>query len=241
MYRSICMYVLFALPAMADLAGIPTYRYFYTCDSGVVDCVNFDRNHNYFGDYGMSGVVPANWPDGVDGGGLWVAVSNHKGEVFGLVFSETGHGLAYGYGGQVVCVGGLRFDCTDLDWAAIGINDNGLYVFDTGHGPCIGFGFDGIADLGGCDIAEYSVLDVPNFPKYSLVYALGINDENQVLATVELCTFDGCAPGGPITGVFSPTPVPEPSLPGVLAAILSACIVLARRKERNRRRVGEVL
>ena len=58
MFKLALTLTLLALPATATtddiLKGIPTYRYFYSCDSGVVDCVNFDRNNTLNGDFGWA-------------------------------------------------------------------------------------------------------------------------------------------------------------------------------------------
>jgi hypothetical protein len=100
------------LPAMADtfpVSGIPTYRYFYTCDSGVVDCINFDRNQDYYGNFGTNGTVPTNWI-GSGPADFKAFVSNENGEVLGKLHTTTGGALSYGYQGVVTC---LRGSCND--------------------------------------------------------------------------------------------------------------------------------
>src|SRR5579862_2022625 len=98
------------LPAKADLVEIPTYKYFYTCASGVENCATFDLNHNFYGGFGLANVVPTNWPSPVTYcsvtvtpscyGGFLAIMSNKEGEVLGKAESTTGGGLAYGFNGQ---------------------------------------------------------------------------------------------------------------------------------------------
>ena len=251
MLKLILTLTLLATPAMATtddtLKGIPTYRYFYSCNSGVVDCVNFDRNNTLNGDFGWGlnpgtnicsqdpsapacAVIPTNWPAGASYcwidyngpcyGGFRLLMSNKEGDVLGYAGSTTGDALTYGSNGQLTCL----FSCNDANWGPGGINDNGLYVFFTGINGYIGYGSNEFASL-----IPGGALDLRNF--HSAIYDVeprGINDANQILVKL-----DTPGPGGGM-GVLSPTELdlPEPSGLILLATVVCFCIVLLRRKRR---------
>jgi len=207
-----CFLTLLTAPAMADLTSIPTYSYFYTCDSGFVDCGAFPEHWN--GDFGLSGLQPVNWPgDGLGTGRFNPAASNAEGEVIGNVtasfFAEPLPG--YGVNGTVYFVLADGAICPDLEEQAVDINNNGLYVFASlGEG-----GSFSLIGLGQTATELSSVIDVPGI---LTAVPLGINDENQVLADA----FSGL--DSSVEGVFSPFPVtvPEPSSLYLLITVVCA-------------------
>jgi hypothetical protein len=219
--------VFVAVPSVAD--PFPTYQFFYTCASGVVDCGNFDRNDNNLGDFGMTGIVPTNWPAGQPTGGLNVLMSNKEGQVLGYAASTTGNAIVYGFDGHVTCVGG----CNDENFQPEGINDNGLFLF---NGPppcfpygCIGFGSQANSALPPAieALTDPGVVDLVNFTLPGAVdntTLLGINDQNQILLTYDFSS------GQSITGVLSPSTVPEPPSVALLITAIGVCGALRRRR-----------
>jgi hypothetical protein len=201
------------------LPGIPLYRYFYSCSSGVVDCVNFDRNQNYYGDFGMNGLVPTNWGNGP--ASFHVDMSNKRGEVIGRVNAINADSMAYGLNGVVMCVAG---GCRDMADHPVALNDNGLFLFYSGYGPScayIGYGFNEIAELGpstmgvgtSCGLADVLHLSNFQFGEIRGVGTLGINNDNQILANI-------LTEQGPVQGVLSPSAVPEPTTLALLTTVL---------------------
>lgn len=80
-------------PAAAD--SFPTYNYFYSCDSGVVDCSTFQPH--YYGDFGMTDPpVVIGLPSGDYFGKSTVIASNVLGEVIEDTLEESGSEMAYG-------------------------------------------------------------------------------------------------------------------------------------------------
>jgi hypothetical protein len=199
------------LPALAD--PLPTYNYFYTCSSGVENCTTFDRSNNYYGDFGMNGLVPVNWPPSVMPALTFKAkISNKEGQALGYVYNTTGGALAYGSDGIVTCL----FSClNDETYPVFGLNDNGLYVFQLNlPGVWIGLGTTEFARLGDVFL-NYSFSVPVDFEP------LGINDANQILVRFSDATGSGAFSGD---GILSPTSIPEPSSIALVATVIGVLV-----------------
>lgn len=220
--RSILAICLFAFavvtPAAAD--SFPTYSYFYSCDSGVVDCSTF--HSHYYGDFGMANPpVVIGLPSYI--GIASVIASNVLGEVIEDVRESTGSEEGYGVGGHV-----YDLDCCDANVISGDINNEGVYVF----GPVNGGGFG--LSIGSDGTRRLASVDPGNMPtgflgsiSYTTVDA--INESDQVLVDLLI--------GDPLTGsrteergVFSPFAVPEPSSLCLLLTILLGSAWIARQR-----------
>lgn len=236
-FLSVFAILLVAKPAVADMAEIPTYKYFYSCDSGVENCATFDKGQTYYGDFGMNGLIPTNFNVNEGPIGGFVAIfSNTEGEVLGKNMGETSRIVSYGVGGTIVCVGPQSYGCRDTDDIPEGINENGLYIFASSSGlPCgyVGLGFRTFDPLGPCDRSGVTFPDILklgnfNLPDGDFARPLGINNENQIL--VDIADQDGRT----LTeGIISPTPVPEPSIFALLTAVLCAFILVVKKRMRT--------
>jgi hypothetical protein len=192
------------LPVFAD-----EYRYFYPCDSGVVDCGSFQKH--WYGDFGLAGASVNLDPFGSGPGSYYPSASNVLGETIGNItwpfqIPVPGYGVS---GGQPFCIP-LDGACViDIDGVApVDINNNGTFLFTGLNDPffnLIGFG------------STMSRLELPLIPylggRLLFVSAgglYGINDANQILANVVV--LGGTAGGDEVEGVLSPFQVsPEPS------------------------------
>jgi len=89
--RSVLLVLTLALPIWAD--PFPTYSYFYSCDSGVVDCTAFPRH--WYGDYGMNGIAPDSEYPGFQ---FHATASNVRGEAIGADVGGTPVAFEAAYG-----------------------------------------------------------------------------------------------------------------------------------------------
>ncbi len=207
--------LLWALPLNADgipSPGIPPYNYFYTCDSGIVNCETaFPPIYDSTGVGDIAQYDDAPIPLG---GFLGTAYfhpefSNNLGEVLGIVSVPDqdlpAEPYALGVDGQIICLPGapglppglgcLTDEEQTLPYPGPALNDNGLYII---NGPAAygGIGFEGQIDMNPSD-------DLYRLTGDFVFSYLAINDQNQLLVESD----------NGMEGVLSPfqVVVPEPS------------------------------
>jgi hypothetical protein len=211
----------------ADIA-IPTYSYFYTCASGVIDCNTGFQNHNY----GIAGPgFPVTGPGPPLESGFYSPVAtNPRGESVGFIgwsqFVAPGYESATG---QVYCVYPGKLvpttssgTCTDDSIYPRDILDDGLYTFNGDIGPLIGSGPD--------VMFLESALNLP-FLVFGVDSILGMNDQDQLLVNLELLSPTETGPKTAL-GVLSPFAVPEPFSVVLLLTVIAALVVACRWRRR---------
>jgi hypothetical protein len=208
MLRLLPILLLSAVALWGD--SFPTYSYFYSCDSGLVDCAAFPRHHN--GDFGMSGLQYISPTSAFDGlAEITISESNTRGEVIGSAFFANApvaySAPIYGFAGNLFCFGGAG--CTDSLIHPIDINNSGLSLWS----------FDGIPSLASAsNVVPLDIhLDGVKVSPSIGFMLLGINDSDQLLAVLP----------GRGEGVLSPfeiPAVPEPSSVFLLVTVGTAAL-----------------
>jgi len=208
--RSLQLLVLALLTIAARADGIPAYPYFYTCESGVVDCSGFGMH----GGGGWSNGLPSiGFPElalsfGLNGY-LQVTAANSRGEAIGTIYggSLVGSGLAgyAGLDGQSYC---LRY-CGEYTYP-VDINNNGLFLFNSAGSGFAQIGFGSAVGFPSTSSLQVDQSAIPAGIGGD-IWGLGINDSNQVLVSFI---------SSPVKGVLSPFAVPEPSAVLLLATVV---------------------
>jgi PEP-CTERM motif len=218
MLRATVLLITLVLPALADHMPFPTYSYFYTCDSGIVNCSDFRRH--YYGDFGMTDVQPADWTQPYYAG-TGIMLSNSRGEVLGQAGGFGFEPPVYGFNGQVYCI----YGCPDEPFHAIDINEDGLILLQYFYWPMLA---RGSATMGSVQteiltldpVLRSSLAEQFGVPIWEIQdflggsgFALGLNEEDQVLMRFN-------TPNGAVMGVLSPDPIPEPTTIALLGTVL---------------------
>ncbi len=199
---------LLTLALLAAAAWADEYNFFYSCDSGIVNCADFPKHYN--GDFGMNGQPPLGFDQGVTGGESYSAVvteSNIHGEVIGDLGTFNGNYGFYGFGGTIYP--DLGTQGVDGLFLPVDINDNGTYLYDIqlASGNAVFVNHDNLRQLinSPAIAAQFGAQAVGDFDNF----AYGLNDQNQILLDLSVYY----APGDvrTVEGVLSPTAVPEPS------------------------------
>ena len=231
--RILLLALILSSPAAADL--LPTYSFFYSCASTLVDCGAFPI-HSYFAADQLPNNHPAGEKDSVDRWNTHYVASNIHGEAIGSYDSPfvSGAPVYAVAGGEVNCI---PFLCLDGGYRPVDINNNGIYIINTTDtAPIMGKGLipfihplDPFLVFSEIFFSQEASDQETSGGIGPTITALGINDLDQVLVEGRIAFSDGTEILR--TGVFSPFVVtPEPG--SALLMLTATCLLGLRLRRR---------